>query len=163
MARGILPFRLDSVWLRTGWTEYKDLWFRTNIGQLKWTRLSAVARLVSLVHHKWKLSLVSPYLFPIMPQFDDPTRPLITPQPLLSHELVNVWIMSGSQQKPRSNNPNAPNISYDMYLFEKSGLAGLFIGLMLYGTPKTSPPTCLTIRSHSVCSVYSRGRRRGCL
>ena len=30
LARGILPFRLDSVWLRTGRTKYKDFWFRTN-------------------------------------------------------------------------------------------------------------------------------------
>ena len=46
--------------------------------------------------------------------------------------------MSGSQQKPWSNNPNAPNISYNTYLNEKSGLAGLFVGSMLYGAPKTS-------------------------
>ena len=58
--------------------------------------------------------------------------------------------MSGSQQMPWSNNSNAPNISYGTYLIEKSGLAGLFVGSMLYGTPKTPPPACPTIRSHSV-------------
>ena len=81
LARGILPFRLDSVWLRTGQTKYKDFWFRTNTGQLKYTRLSTVTRLVSLARHKWKFSLLSSYPLSITPPFDDSTRPFITLNP----------------------------------------------------------------------------------
>ena len=59
----------------------------------------------------------------------------MTLPPSLSHELEHldhVWL----PVKPRSDNPNTPNISYDVYVYEKSNLAGLFVGSMLYGTPK---------------------------
>ena len=41
--------------------------------------------------------------------------------------------MSDSSKKTRSNNPNAPRISYPLYLAEKDNFAGTLIGAMLYG------------------------------
>ena len=72
----------------------------------------------------------------------------LPPLPLPFHKLVNICNMSDSQRKSWSNNPDAPNISYDVYLNEKSDFAGLFVGSMLYGIHKTSPPTHLAIRAH---------------
>lgn len=44
--------------------------------------------------------------------------------------------MSDSQYKPWSNNPNAPKLTYPMYLEEKAYFAGTLIGSMLYGMYK---------------------------
>ena len=49
--------------------------------------------------------------------------------------------MSDSQQNPWSNNPNAPKIPRALYLEEKATFAGTLIGSILYGAPKTLPPT----------------------
>ena len=51
--------------------------------------------------------------------------------------------MSDSQQKPWSDNPNAPKISYLLYHTEKTCFAGTLISLVLHGTPKTLQPTPL--------------------
>ena len=45
--------------------------------------------------------------------------------------------MSDSQQQLWSDNSNGPNITYDLHLREKSNFAGLLIGSILYGMPKT--------------------------
>ena len=42
--------------------------------------------------------------------------------------------MSSSQQKPWSDDPNAPKIPYGLYFDEKVNLAGHFITSILYGT-----------------------------
>jgi len=52
--------------------------------------------------------------------------------------------MSDSQSNWRPDDPNAPEITYQDYLLEKSTLAGNLIGLILYGTLRfllTRPPT----------------------
>lgn len=41
--------------------------------------------------------------------------------------------MSDSPEGPWSNNPNAPQISYSLYLGEKQGFAGTLVGSLLYG------------------------------
>ena len=46
---------------------------------------------------------------------------------------------SDSSEKPWSNNPNAPQIPYSLYLAEKSNFAGNLIGAILYGTPTHIP------------------------
>ena len=61
--------------------------------------------------------------------------------------------MSGSQQRPWSDNPNAPVISYSAYLDEKAWFAGTVFSSVLYGTPKTGLFTHSSIGAHSVCSV----------
>lgn len=66
--------------------------------------------------------------------------------------------MSGSQEQPWSDNPNAPNDPYPVYFQEKTYFAGMFVASMFYGTPKTPSPTCLSVREHFVRLVYSRGR-----
>jgi len=43
--------------------------------------------------------------------------------------------MSDPSQKPWSNNPNTPQIPYDLYLWEKAAFAGGLIGAILYGLP----------------------------
>ena len=43
--------------------------------------------------------------------------------------------MSDSSEGPWSNNPNAPQIPYPLYLGEKESFAGTLIGSMLYGRP----------------------------
>ena len=47
---------------------------------------------------------------------------------------MHIRTMSGSQQTPWSNNPNAPKILYDLYFEEKANFAGFLIGSILYGT-----------------------------
>ena len=64
--------------------------------------------------------------------------------------------MSGTQQKPWSNNPNAPKIPYDLYLAEKANLAGTLIAAVLYGTSETLPPARPSIRAQFICSRDSR-------
>ena len=49
--------------------------------------------------------------------------------------------MSSSQQKPWSDNPNAPKIPYVLYSEEKASFAGTSIGSILYGTCATPSPT----------------------
>ena len=58
--------------------------------------------------------------------------------------------MSDSQERPWSDNPNAPRIPYWLYLQEKSRFAGVFLGSILYGTNKVSLSTCTY-----PCSIYS--------
>lgn len=41
--------------------------------------------------------------------------------------------MSASGQGPWSDNPNAPEISYHVYSYEKANFAGILIGSILYG------------------------------
>ena len=48
--------------------------------------------------------------------------------------------MSDSDQKPWSDNPYAPKISYNLYLGEKAVFAGTIISSIFYGTRK-KPPT----------------------
>ena len=43
--------------------------------------------------------------------------------------------MYDSQQKPWSDNPNAPKIPYHLYVEEKAGFVGYIIGTILYGMP----------------------------
>ena len=49
--------------------------------------------------------------------------------------------MSDSQQTSWSNDPNAPNVSYPVYHYEKTYFAGIFIGSALYGIQKAPLPT----------------------
>ena len=63
--------------------------------------------------------------------------------------------MSNSQESQSwSDNPNAPNIPYYLYSYEKTCLGGILVGSILYGMPKAPPPTNPSICAHSVCSVY---------
>lgn len=64
--------------------------------------------------------------------------------------------MSSSQQKPWSDNPNAPKISHRVYSQEKAYFAGALIGAILYGTRKTRPPTRPPTCAYFL--VYPRGR-----
>ena len=41
--------------------------------------------------------------------------------------------MSDAQDKPWSDNPNAPQIPYYLYFEEKADFAGVLIGSILYG------------------------------
>ena len=68
--------------------------------------------------------------------------------------------MSDSQQKPWSNNPNAPKIPHVLYFQEKANLAGILIASILYGTQKTPPPTSPPTRAHCACSIYYRDNHR---
>ena len=62
--------------------------------------------------------------------------------------------MSDSQQKPWSDNPSAPMISYDLYFFEKVWFAGNFVSCsILYGARKELTPTKLSSCAHFVCPV----------
>ena len=56
--------------------------------------------------------------------------------------LVRTRTMAESQFKPWSDNPNAPKIRYDLYLWEKINFAGDLVSSILYGTRKISLPTC---------------------
>ena len=49
--------------------------------------------------------------------------------------------MSDSQERPWTNNPNAPRIPYGLYLEEKAYFAGILIASILYGTHNASRPT----------------------
>jgi len=60
--------------------------------------------------------------------------------------------MSDTQQKPWSDNPNAPKIPYDLYFAEKAYLAGNLIAAVLYGMPKTPPPIRLSTCAQFACS-----------
>ena len=68
--------------------------------------------------------------------------------------------MSDSQQKPWSNNPNAPKIPYVLYFQEKANLAGILIASILYGTRKTPPPTRPPTHAHYACLIYHRDNHR---
>ena len=43
--------------------------------------------------------------------------------------------MSGLPPEPWSNDPNAPQIPYGLYLSEKENFAGVLLGAVSYGTP----------------------------
>ena len=45
--------------------------------------------------------------------------------------------MSDTQQKPWSDNPNAPKVPYDVYFAEKSNFAGVLIAAVFYGMSGT--------------------------
>ena len=52
--------------------------------------------------------------------------------------------MSDSQEKPWSDNPNAPAILYELYYYEKTWLAGNLLSPIFYGTyEKSRPHDCL--------------------
>ena len=55
--------------------------------------------------------------------------------------------MSNSQQRPWSDDLNAPKIPYDLYFEEKGNLAGIFIGSILYGMRETPPASIIYSRS----------------
>ena len=64
-----------------------------------------------------------------------------------------------SQQKPWSDSPNAPKITYKVYFEEKANFAGVLIGSILYGMSKNA--TTYVAYLHSVRSFgYSRDRYR---
>ena len=56
--------------------------------------------------------------------------------------------MSGPQEHPWSDNPNAPKIPTLLYLYEKAWFAGTLVSLILYGAPQIPPPTRLPIDAH---------------
>ena len=62
--------------------------------------------------------------------------------------------MSDSQEQPWSDNPNAPKIPYRIYFDEKANFAGHLLTSILYGTPDTPLPIPLSVRAHSVCSIF---------
>jgi len=57
-------------------------------------------------------------------------------------------------------NPNALEISYNLYLREKSLFAGTLISSILYGARKRFPPAHPVI--HAYCLVYSVYSRDAC-
>ena len=62
--------------------------------------------------------------------------------------------MSGIQDPPWSTNPNAPNITHEIYFAEKANFAGILIGAILYGTPKTLITcTVLTLSVRSILGI----------
>jgi len=64
-----------------------------------------------------------------------------------------------SDQKPWSDNPNAPQIPYDLYFWEKAAFAGELIAAIFYGLP-TYRSVC-SILTHLVRSTNcSRNRHR---
>jgi len=65
-----------------------------------------------------------------------------------------------SDEQPWSDNPNAPQIPYDLYFGEKANFAGILVGAILYGTRKTSKPMHVSVDAHGVCSATSRSRYR---
>ena len=59
--------------------------------------------------------------------------------------------MSDSQEwPPWSDNPNAPNIPYRVYLDEKANFAGYILSSILYGTPDTPLPISPSVRAHTM-------------
>ena len=64
---------------------------------------------------------------------------------------------SGTDEQPWSSNPNAPQVSYHVYVAEKAYLAGFLIGAILYGSFKKPPLACPPIHAHCVCSVFILG------
>ena len=93
-----------------------------------------------------------PFVAYRLPPFNQPFLGFITPGHLL-HELqalpprgapssdstevsVHTRIMWDSQHKPRSDNPNAPNIPYHLYFDEKTDFSGALVASILYGTSK---------------------------
>ena len=77
--------------------------------------------------------------------------------------LARLRTMSDPQDKPWSDNPNAPKIPYDLYFGEKATFAGILIGSMFYGTCKTLPPTRRFVCAHIAYSVDFRDRHRAIL
>ena len=68
--------------------------------------------------------------------------------------------MSDSQEKPWSDNPNAPQIPYYLYFEEKADFAGVLIGSILYGMHMVFTPISLRNHTHLVCSAYPRDTGR---
>ena len=64
--------------------------------------------------------------------------------------------MSGSQQKPWFDDPNAPKIPYKLYLYEKFSVAGNLVSAILYGARKEH--THPSFHAHFFCPNYSRDR-----
>lgn len=71
--------------------------------------------------------------------------------------------MSGSQESPWTDNPNAPKVPYYLYIEEKAYFAGILVASILYGSCQAVPPTHLSNRIQSVCSVRSRDPGRAVL
>ena len=61
--------------------------------------------------------------------------------------------MSGSQRKLWVGNSNAPNISYRLYVGEKTWFAGIFVGSILYGRSRVLPLVRSSTRAQFLCSV----------
>ena len=71
--------------------------------------------------------------------------------------------MSDSREQPWSDNPNAPKIPHYVYIEEKCKFAEVVISSVLYGMPKTPPPTRPSIRDYFICLVCSRNHDRSIL
>ena len=71
--------------------------------------------------------------------------------------------MSASQYKPWSDNPDAPLITSEQYLWEKSYFAGGLISSILYGISKGSMSPRLPLHAHLILSVYARNAYRAVL
>jgi len=59
-----------------------------------------------------------------------------------------------SDEKPWSNNPNAPQIPYELYFGEKANFAGILIGAILYGTRMASQPTHSSVDAHCLFGYF---------
>ena len=87
------------------------------------------------------------------PHLGTPPPGQVRSRPPQKSFLVHIWIMSSTQEKPWSDNPNAPKISLSVYHFEKASFAGAFICSILYGMHKKSLPTYQSVHVHSICSA----------
>jgi len=65
--------------------------------------------------------------------------------------------MSDSQEQPWSDNPNAPQIPYGLYLLEKTWFAGTLISSILYGARDISIPSLTLIRAHCTFVRFTLG------
>ena len=83
----------------------------------------------------------------------------VRPQPPTKSFLVDICQMaeaaSPSTWRLWSDNPNAPNILYFLYVDEKVSFAGIRFGSILYGTRKTPPPPHSPTRVHPVRSIIT--------
>ena len=65
--------------------------------------------------------------------------------------------MPDSQERPWSDNPNAPKIPYDVYYAEKTWFAGTLISSILYGAYKVSLPSLPPLRAHCTFVRFTVG------
>jgi len=65
--------------------------------------------------------------------------------------------MSDSQEQPWSDNPNAPKISYGLYLTEKTWFAGTIISSILYGAHMMSLSSPPSLRTHCTFVRFTLG------
>ena len=88
--------------------------------------------------------LVTSPSFKVFPPSRDPLISTFNSAPPLKFFLTYIWTMYDSEQQPWSNNPNTPKIPYYIYNYEKTYLAGILIGAILYGVPE-NPHTHATV------------------